>query len=239
MKHVASPHADLVELLRHSDEPSDTDRERVRVALAAALAPAALVTGTAVVSKGVTLPWYKAGLSKLLFRLGSAGVVTGGAVALLVGFSQEAPAPRPLAPSAWVEHGPVVPINQAPETALSSFPPPGLSIDALPREAPRTVKARPTGAGSSDLEAELRLMGLVQRSLASGQPSAALSLLAEHRERFPGGTLVLERRGLEPVALCQSGRVEEGRKAAQSYLKVAPNSVLGKRIRVACGIEDK
>ncbi len=240
MKHVASPHTDLIELLRRSDEPSDTDRDRVRVAVAAALAPAALVTGTAVLSEGAALPWYKLGLSKLLFGLGSVGVVTGGTVALLTGLSsREDSGSERLRTPEVVEQRAATPPGQRTEEEPVSFPPPGLSVEALPREAPRTAPVRPAGAGSGDLEAELRLMGLVQRALASSQPEAALAHLAQHREKFPAGTLILERRGLEPIALCQSGRLEEGRKLAQSYLKVAPNSVLGKRIRVACGIEDK
>jgi hypothetical protein len=102
-----------------------------------------------------------------------------------------------------------------------------------------TTNKASSRASSDTLEAELKLIGQAQKALTSGQPNEALRALDEHQRKFPAGALSFERAGVRTVALCQSGRLREGRAAARSYLRNVPNSVLSKRIRVACQLVDE
>jgi hypothetical protein len=245
MSRTESPDLQLLELLRRSDAPSDVDMRRVRDAIDIKLA-VGVGASTALLAATHSSWWA--------MRLGSLGAWAKGLllVSSLAGVGVGVtwymkPKTSMLGAPRWVEP-PVAqppaqrgaaPANPRPEPAKaeSQVQEPGLSE--------REQKARGTpskGAGravSSTLEAELEILGRAQRALKSGQPNEALRALDEHARRFPSGVLTLERSGVRTVALCQAGRLEEGRAAARSYLRVVTNSVLSKRIRIACQLPDE
>jgi hypothetical protein len=241
MNHLEPAHTQLLELLRQSDGPSDADRTRVRAAIAVALVPGATVATSALaghnvlgLSKFAGIP----GIAKVLTAVGLLGVVGAG---LSWHFMSEPPSDTTL-----VVQGPsrlvASPIEQAKASSELS-PPAGISVETLPKQADEQAPSRgrpsATAGSSGDLDAELRIIAAAQKSLKAGNAEEALSHLGEHEQRFPHGILSLERAGVRTIALCQAGRTNEGRAAAKSYLRQAPNSVLEKRIRVACQLTDE
>jgi hypothetical protein len=253
MSRVESPDGQLIELLRRSDMPSDEDVRRIRDAVAVRIA----------VGVGASTALVAATHSSWGLRLAALGTWAKGAVlaTTLVGVGigvawQMRPTPaksndaRQPAVAAMSQRG-VTERNQspseidlgrvgAPVNPAGSEPQVGEQGQVLPEQKGRTLASKAVGRSApSTLEAELEIIGRAQRALTSGQPNEALRALDEHAKRFPSGVLSLERTGVRTVALCQSGRVDEGRAAARSYLRSVPNSVLSKRIRVACQLPDE
>lgn len=235
MSRIESPDARLVELLRRSDAPSPDDMWRVRRAVGVRLAVGAAAS-TALVA-GTRTSW-----AARLGTLGSWGkglLLAGSLAGAGVGAWHLQGSPKsvgaPLRRSNAVLDSGSTQVKTLPSTSSdeASTPTGGEDHGVESEKAPVTSKAANRGAQST-LEAELALLGKAQRSLKSGQPNEALRALDEHARRFPSGVLSAERTGVKPVALCQAGRLDEGRSAATSYLRVVPNSVLSNRIRVAC-----
>ncbi|HMA93477.1 MAG TPA: hypothetical protein VKP30_12370 [Polyangiaceae bacterium] len=240
MSRMESPDARLVELLRRSDAPSADDMWRVRravgmrVAVGAAASTALVATTrTSWAARLGTLGGWGKGLL-LASSLAGAGVGT-----WYLQASQKT-VDSPLRRSnAVLDSGSTQ--TKAPPASVADEPSaraPSEEHSAESEKTRVTTKAASRGAPST-LEAELALLGKAQHALKSGQPNDALRALDEHARRFPSGVLSAERTGVKPVALCQAGRLDEGRAAARSYLRVVPNSVLSKRIRVACQLPDE
>lgn len=241
MSRIESPDARLVELLRRSDAPSPEDMWRVRravgmrVAVGAAASTALVATTrTSWAARLGTLGGWGKGL---LLASSLAGVGMG---AMLYLQASPKSVVAPLRRSNAVLNTPATP-QAAPSASTAEVTTPSAaeehSVDA---DKTRSATNKAVNRGTpSTLEAELALLGKAQRALKSGQPNEALRALEEHARRFPSGVLSAERTGVKPVALCQAGRLDEGRSAARSYLRVVPNSVLSKRIRVACQLPDE
>jgi hypothetical protein len=244
------PEMQLLELLRRSDQPTIADQERVRQSIALQLAAGATVTATLVAAQHGSWLFKGGTLAAWLKGATLASVIIGTSVATTRYLTT-----KPTRPAEVVE------TRAAPQKIRSQFdsvrPTSAQVEDAktdareLPGEAESggesttqvtkrvATKGSPSQYRDGNLDAELVLIGQAQSSLKAGQPTEALRALEEHQRRFPSGALSLERVGVRTVALCQSGRLDEGRSAARSYLRKVPNSVLSKRIRVACKMTDE
>jgi hypothetical protein len=251
MSRIESPDMQLIELLRRSDAPSEEDRRRVRNAIGIRLAvgvgaSAALLTATHVswaARLGTLATWGKSlVLVSSLVGVGIGVTWYAKPQALLLAAPevrehqaqehQTQPSGATMAPAA-------ASVVREPESTRADSQFEELlpaSSDQKQRAGSAKTASHPT---SSTLEAEMQLVTRAQKALKSGQPGEALRALDEHARRFPSGVLALERSGVRTVALCQAGRVDEGRTAARSYLRLVPNSMMSKRIRIACRLSDE
>ena len=111
------------------------------------------------------------------------------------------------------------------------------SAPSMAPSTPAPEAERHAGAATSEaIDDEVQLLTSANRALASGDPARAVTLVAEHRARFPRSALAAERDATSAVALCQSNRASEGRTAARTFLEANPASPFGARVRGACGI---
>jgi hypothetical protein len=88
---------------------------------------------------------------------------------------------------------------------------------------------RPTSCALDD-----ELQSLTQARRALPKPARALALLRAYEARCPSGALVLERKAIEAIALCTSGRLAEGRKIRAQMEEEAPNSPSLSKVRSTC-----
>ncbi len=106
-----------------------------------------------------------------------------------------------------------------------------------PRPPEPTAEPTPAPAqasSSSSLAQETRLLERARAAVTGNRPQAALTLLREAEERFPNGVLRQERAVLRVVALCDAGKVSDGRTAAAAFLRAHPQSALRSRVESAC-----
>ncbi len=73
---------------------------------------------------------------------------------------------------------------------------------------------------------ELRILEPARRAVARGDFVTALAGVADHERRFPNGRLAEEREALRVRALIGQHRGDEARRAADSFRKTFPKSVL-------------
>jgi hypothetical protein len=83
-------------------------------------------------------------------------------------------------------------------------------------------------------ESEVTLIRAALASLNAGDPQRALELLEAHAARYPIGAMGRERAGLRVLALCATGRSQEGRREQAAFLAAASDSPLQNRVRGAC-----
>lgn len=104
---------------------------------------------------------------------------------------------------------------------------------AASQQNPAEVKPPPpkNAVASVDLQ-EVRLIDAARRILVS-DATAALSLLQQHRERFPQGALTEEREVLAVESLLGLGRRDEARVRATAFLADFPTSVQRRRLEAA------
>lgn len=155
------------------------------------------------------------------------------------------PAPTPArrrAPAPATEVPPVPPTAVAPTEVLSAVPASPEPEPATPstprRSATQPRKAAPIEApevvSPTSLAEETRLLDRARRAVVENRPKDALSLLREAQRKFPQGVLRQERAVLRVVALCDAGRVIDGRQAASAFLRTHPRSALRSRVQSAC-----
>ena len=72
-------------------------------------------------------------------------------------------------------------------------------------------------------------------AVARADVTAALAAIAEHERRFPNGQLTEEREALRVLALAGAHRSEEARRAAATFRKRFPRSMLLARMNDALG----
>jgi outer membrane protein assembly factor BamD (BamD/ComL family) len=82
--------------------------------------------------------------------------------------------------------------------------------------------------------AELRAVQTAQRALARHDGPAALRALASLDRAQPQGNLREERDALRVLALCEAGRADDARAAADVFLTRHPGSPQAARVRGAC-----
>jgi hypothetical protein len=87
---------------------------------------------------------------------------------------------------------------------------------------------------ADELDSELALLTDAQRALKQGDSEGALAALDQHESEHPDGALARERAGIRAVALCESGKITEGKREARRFLSRNPKSPLAVRVRAAC-----
>ncbi|UJR84985.1 hypothetical protein [Sandaracinus amylolyticus] len=124
----------------------------------------------------------------------------------------------------------------------SGEPPPGEpplpegfvpNLPAVPTLAPgaRPERASAEGEGRlSDLAAEMRLVQEARGMIAT-EPAVALSLLDQHRARFPEGALREEREVYAIEALAALGRTDEVERRYLEFREDFPESSLTERLQ--------
>jgi len=98
--------------------------------------------------------------------------------------------------------------------------------------APKGTTSRPA-ASAETYALELKVLQPARAAVARGDFAAALSAIAEHEHRFAVGQLTEEREALRVQSLMGLHRTDEARRAAVSFRKRFPNSVLLSRMKSA------
>lgn len=118
------------------------------------------------------------------------------------------------------------------DAARGATRPPKRSAPAAASSGPApTLERDPTAV----LLAETALLRRARTALRDGDPSAALAATDAYVRRFAGGTLSEEIAFVRLTALCESGRIDEGRAAARSFAERYPDSPLSARAAKSCG----
>lgn len=262
MKELSLRARDLITSVGDGDGPAPGDRERVRRALVAALAATgttlASSAGVAAMQGGVAVGGGGAAgggaavVSSKLIATAALWMLGGGVMGFAVGV-----------PIAIRNADPVSVVSISAvraKPAEKSTPAQSRLPAATPRSEPDLKPAEPIPAsrfelpvpergslrspsrgaaefvGTPSVAGEVALLKDAQLALAAGDGTAALALLEQHAKRFPGGALVAERMAARVFALCELGRQEQARSAAQAFLRVAPDSPLVPRVMASCGL---
>ncbi|APR75319.1 putative Fe-S oxidoreductase [Minicystis rosea] len=148
-----------------------------------------------------------------------------------------APSAVVIAPRSSVEHSPSFPrpvATASPTAPASSIAMPPIVAIAAPDAPPPPATAAPEAPRPppDSLAAETQSLREAHGVLQGGDASRALALLDE--KAAAGAKLREERGALRVLALCQLGKVEEARAAAQRFFLENPQSPLAARVRASC-----
>jgi len=102
------------------------------------------------------------------------------------------------------------------------------------REAPRAVHEVAPSQPPSSLLAESEALLSIQRALASGDATRALTLSSEQDAQFRNGALSEERAVLRVLAFCAAGEPEQARLARARFSVDYPRSPHTKRLQNSC-----
>jgi hypothetical protein len=227
---------DLFQAARRGDLPTDADRVRIKRSVLLRAAAASAGAAAAAVSSSAAA-WTAA-------KLGVLGVVaiaatSGGALWWRSAHPTAVPvrgatvpdsAPANLSPS------PREPTWHAVSTdsQLGSAPLAGPSSSAGVHR--RIGSTEPTGGPRTSLEAEVALLREAQDALRRDDPRGARAVLDEHARRFPNGALAEECRAVRAIIDCQTKPGPRASAQAEAFVRRAPASPLGDRVRQACGL---
>jgi hypothetical protein len=233
----------LFELARQQDEPSATTLRRVEASIAsrlvrtAAIAAVSTTATKAAATAGLTLPWIKV-ITVASLTATLAGASWWGVRSRSDTLSRQAAVAsvsRPSAPlpSALPELSASKGVAEDPQPAVATVPTPLV---------PRTVKSRALPAVSSasvldhddPLHAEIRDLRVAQQALRQGEGTRVLALLDQQDRGYVRGAMQEERTAARVLALCQIGRVDEARAAAEGFEQRWPKSSLMARLRNSC-----
>jgi hypothetical protein len=223
----------LLGLVREARTPTDRDKARMDGLLASSVvlgtaSTAHAATSTAAKSAGTAIGLKWAAGVAVLSVVGAAGYL---------GFraSQASVERPPDATTMVVTDRPVAPPEPAAaEPAVVSVPEATVEESPHLRHAGKAAAEAASG-GIVTLPEELDLLHEVQAKWRKGDASAALTLLAEHRKRYPKSQLGSERDALTVLSLCAVGRTDEARKIARRFLSAAPRSPLRASVEESCG----
>ena len=242
----------FLDRVRYADDPTSNDAARVRAAVAVAIAGSAVVTSaasttaaTSAGSGGVSSVGAASGGASAIAGAGAKGVflatwywVGGGIVAVGLSVGGYHLATRTAAPSTVetvrVAETTAAPRQQREDPPEASAKPPASALAAPEPAAP--ARALPAAAPSvrTSLDADLELLESVSEDLRAGHEARALERLDRNEVRIASSALAEELRAARIVALCQSGKLEQGRALARALLAVAPRSPQRHRIDAAC-----
>ncbi|MBV1861023.1 MAG: sigma-70 family RNA polymerase sigma factor [Nannocystaceae bacterium] len=143
-----------------------------------------------------------------------------------------------------VSHGLGVDSAQTPSRAV---PPPVSQRKQRRRASRSSVAVSPSSVPTPEaepravpgLQAEAALVRDASAALAQGDPKTALTRVAEHRSRFPEGSLSDAATALRIEALCADGRSRQARTEAATLLRETPTSPVAARVRRACVSKEK
>jgi hypothetical protein len=224
---------------------------RLEHAAIATAAGAALTLGAEGVASVVTGSAKRAATWGVGAKLGLASAIflAGGAIGSLVTWNATpraapevavvAPPPAPERPTA---PSPVEPLPGDPAI-------PAVSVDSLPRVAPTAAPRASAGlapaapssstpARSTSLAEEQRLLDTARAAIARQAFGAALTALAEHEIRYPGGKLAEERELLYVQALAGAGDTEKARARAAAFAEKFPGSIFLPAVRAASSTKE-
>jgi len=243
----------LVQAGRRADRPSQTDRERVALALRQRLGDATLLASSVAQARRATdgtrvlrskvLTWGVVGSSVLV-----AGVAwlaarfehdRGGSDARVSATASLAQTVASAVPSASAASSTELPAS-TPVPMPVPAPASAASAAASPLVAPRdganrsAEPARAVTRSHDGLAEEVALLSRAETELHAGRPSQALVAIAEHQRKFPRGSLAEERTAAKIQALCALGRNEEANAQLRQLLHISPKSALEERSRQAC-----
>lgn len=110
-------------------------------------------------------------------------------------------------------------------------------VEETVRPRPRRSKPAaiaPEAAPEASIDAaEIAALRDAQRLLAR-DPAAALAQLDRHATEYPRSSLAAMRQLAQMTALCQLGRVDDSRAAADAFIAANPSSPLVARVRDVC-----
>ena len=121
--------------------------------------------------------------------------------------------------------------SEGPEDRIAVPP-----LPAVPTLPPGTALSRAHGEGATaeeeaaDLSAEMRLLTDARRALRAHDPAVALSLLDQHRERFPAGALSAQREAYAILALRTLGHEADAERRLADFHAEHPGSTLLTRV---------
>jgi hypothetical protein len=231
----------LLDGVRHAEDPTRDDEQRVLAAVRATVVASAVVGASLAASR----------FGKLTACLGTSGAklsVTALCLATAAGAfvtssalrepspAQSAPVARrspaaTLPPSRSTAGGSLRPLaeiiiaNPEPSTASAAAPAPARHRAQTPRSTARRPRA-------ASLRSELALLADVQNALRRGDGARALRKLDRHRTSDQ--QLLAERRALRILALCLTGATAEARLAAAEFAAQHPSSVQRAAIESSC-----
>jgi hypothetical protein len=104
---------------------------------------------------------------------------------------------------------------------------------------PNTLALAPPASAERRLQDEVAQLRHAHEALRNGNPALALKILADYDRDFPKGALTEERGAIAAIASCQSQPGSSVRAQAQAFLRSAPSSLLGERVRAACFADAK
>ena len=219
------------EVARPSDEAGkDLIRERLAVSLGIPLAAPSAASPSRVATQASSgLQWAPGWAKAAILLAVGFGAGFGSHVALV---SPSSPNASPRAPSASPT-GTAKALGTEASSVVDSIDIANLpSVPQNPVVLPSagtsgSSKATTKGSTAEDAEAERLLLETARVALRRGDREGALSLLEQHKRRFPHGQLREERDGLTVSALSQLGRSDEAAKAAARFRKDYPMSLQG------------
>ncbi len=220
----------LLDIAKQDERPDPAARERVRLALQAAMVGAGVATTATAVSGAAA----KGTLFATTFVKVVATVVVVGGVAAGVGYqrarSLSASLPRQQietrAPAAETPHSILIP-----ESDTLAVVPPAAASKVSRRQPRRAVEA---GISPLRLQEEMQLLGQAQATLAQARPTQALQYLDDYARRFPKGTLLEEATLVRLRALCALGDAAGADQVAQDYLTRYPEGTYRVQIAETC-----
>ncbi len=151
---------------------------------------------------------------------------------LLVGVAGAVVAMRTFAPQPSPPAQPASPRVSTPAAVIPppAAPAPSAALAVEPTPAKRAARATRPALAAESYAAELELLQRAQAAYAGRSFTDALTVVAEHRRRFPNGRLAEEREALRVRALSGAGRTHEARAAATAFAERFPRSVLLPRL---------
>lgn len=229
----------ILDLATEAREPGAGDKARVEQKLAAVLgvgvivATPAIATEAAHAASTVASGAKAAGGATLKWWLASVVIVS--AVTGYVALSKpQAPPPTTAIEAPQIESAPV----PVPVPVPAPAPAPALAVDEAPEpllpSRPATTKKR---GASNTLGDELELLHRAQSAWRAKDATRAMTLLDQHRTRFPRSELKLERDGLRVLTLCELGQKSEAKALAHKLLERAPRSPLRATIEESCALK--
>lgn len=133
-------------------------------------------------------------------------------------------------PPAALADRPLAVPSLVPDDAIPDAAPEGPTVTI--RRAP-TAKLARTPRAADRFTAEAALLQRAHVAYARHDFSVALTLIEEHRRRFPKGPLAEEREALRVESLVGAGLAEEARRGAAAFAARFPRSVLLPRVDAA------
>jgi hypothetical protein len=261
MRELSRESKALLDEARGGDDPTVSDRARIRTRLIAQLGAGVALTASATAASTAAASGAVGGaavgtaagsavagglgssLGVLLAKVVLTVAVVGGASAggVTVYRTRQVHNERAVLAAA-----PVVapsPFNAPSDVnrVLSATPVPTSIPDDTPRPSatnapPSRTAAVAVGAHPpSTLPVEVGLLDEAGVALREGRATQALALFDEHASRFPNGVLAEERAAGRVFALCKLGRIGEARSDADRFLRERPRSPLAERVRASCG----